>query len=98
MLTGMVDSDDVPDKLCHKCGEWLPATDEFFPKLPNGRLHAPCKACVAERRRKVSAQKPCCVPGCNKPRYHWRFARCWEHRHYAVKGRQQYEERKAAQL
>jgi len=73
---------DVAELLCHQCGEWWPATDEYFPRLPNGKLHSPCKACTDEHRRFVTALKPCCVPGCTNPRYHWRYARCWEHRLY----------------
>ncbi len=71
-----------PEKLCNKCGYWWAATNEFFPRLPNGSFHSPCKACVDERRQEVAKTKPCCVPGCNNPRYHWRYARCWEHRAY----------------
>lgn len=73
---------DVPEKRCLKCGEYWPETDEFFPRLPNGHLHGPCKACIDERRREVAATKPCVIPGCTNPRYHWRYARCWEHRAY----------------
>lgn len=73
---------DVPEKLCHKCGEYWPATEEFFYRSVEGYLRSPCKACTDDHRRTVTALKPCCVPGCTNPRYYWRYARCWEHRSY----------------
>lgn len=78
---------DTPEKLCHKCGEHWPATDEFFYRSTRNRsnFRSPCKACIDEKRRETGAVKPCCIPGCNKPRYHWRYARCYEHRQYATK-------------
>ena len=74
--------DGVLWKLCGKCGEWWIASTEFFPRLPNGSFHSPCRACTDERRREMAATKPCAVKGCTNPRYHWRYARCWEHRQY----------------
>jgi len=74
--------EEAAEKICLKCKEPWPATDQFFGRLPNGRLHGPCKACVDDRRREMAATTPCCVPGCTNPRYHWRYARCWEHRLY----------------
>jgi hypothetical protein len=73
---------DVPEKFCHKCGECLPATDEYFQRRANGRFYSPCKLCMDEQRLTLFETKPCCVPGCKNPRYHWRYARCWEHRAY----------------
>lgn len=36
-----------PVKHCPRCGQWLPADNEFFPR--NGeRLHSWCKACWSE--------------------------------------------------
>ncbi len=38
-----------PVKCCSRCGEWLPADTEFFPR--NGpRLSSWCKACWSERK------------------------------------------------
>jgi len=74
--------EEEPYKYCAKCDDWWPETDDFFSRLPNGRLHGPCKACIDDQRRKMAANTPCCVPGCTNPRYHWRYARCWQHRLY----------------
>ena len=72
----------VQEKLCLRCGEYWPETDEYFPRRKNGRLYSPCKCCIDERRLDMSETKSCVVPGCTNPRYHWRYARCWEHRQY----------------
>lgn len=64
------------EKFCRQCQEWWPATDEFFYRSArSGNFRSPCKACIADHRRKTWKEKPCCVPGCNQPRYHWRYAR-----------------------
>ncbi len=74
--------EDEPQKKCHKCGEFWPETDEFFPRLVTGKLNGTCRACIDDRRHELAETKTCCVPGCNQPRYYWRYARCWEHRRY----------------
>ncbi len=79
-VTRIVDGE--VEKFCHKCSEWWPATDEYFYRSTCKNLRSPCKACIDEKRREL-ASKPCCVPGCNQPRYHWRYARCYEHRLWA---------------
>lgn len=79
----MRDTEFGPEKFCNQCQEWWPATDEFFFKSSKGYLRSPCKACIDDKRRKTNALKPCCVPGCNNPRYHWRFSRCKQHQQEA---------------
>lgn len=76
--------DGTIEKLCRKCGEWWPATDEFFFRNPRNKVNfrSPCKACIAEKRQQTNAVKPCCVPGCTNPRYSWRYSRCYEHRYH----------------
>lgn len=84
--------DDAPEKLCHKCGEYWPATGEFFYRLRGQWYHSPCKACQEEQRQARSAVTPCCVPGCTNPRHRSRSgryaSRCYEHRQYIVKRRE----------
>jgi hypothetical protein len=58
--------DDEAEKLCRKCGEWWPATTEFFHRSAIGNLRSPCKACIDEKRREL-VTKPCCVEGCEQP-------------------------------
>lgn len=78
--------DGETEKFCRVCKEWWPADDEFFPRSPRdkSRFRSPCKCCIDERRRATNETKPCCVPGCNNPRYSWRYSRCWEHRYGQV--------------
>lgn len=57
------------EKLCRVCGEWWPATTEFFYIQHGKYLTSPCKACQAEQRERDNAGKPCAVPGCNQPRH-----------------------------
>lgn len=73
------------EKQCGKCGEWLPATQEFF-YCSRGSLRSPCKACIAEQRQETNRDAICCVPGCNQPRRVSRngvrhYSRCDEHQH-----------------
>lgn len=81
-------TDDAPEKLCLKCGECWPATEEFFFRAVKGYLRSPCKACIAEKKVATNAVKPCCVPGCTNPRYQNKNGvythRCWEHRYYVA--------------
>lgn len=73
------------EKLCHKCGEYWPKTDEFFPRCVEGYLYSPCKACNEEQRRARNAVEPCCIPGCSNPRHAYYTSRCYEHRYHAMK-------------
>lgn len=43
---------DTPMKRCPKCGEWKPATEEYFYRADDrpGGLRTPCKTCAASRR------------------------------------------------
>ena len=71
-------------KLCHKCGdEWM-ESDEFFPRNMRGTLVSPCWACWHEQRHETNRTKPCCYPGCTKPRENEEKTRCYEHRYYAL--------------
>lgn len=74
-------------KQCHKCGEWWPATKEFFYSMPRrpDKLRSPCKACIDEQRAASSKTRPCAYPGCDQTRYHWRASYCYEHRYHARK-------------
>lgn len=74
----------VVEKKCRKCGEWLPATDEFFFRY-KGKLGSPCKACQGEQRRERNQQMTCCIAGCNNPRRGDYSARCEEHQYYQRK-------------
>lgn len=67
--------------LCKKCGESLPATEEFFyaQKTTFGyTLNSPCIACIAEKRLDL-AGGPCIEPGCTGTRASHRRPRCLEH-------------------
>ncbi|MAS33532.1 MAG: hypothetical protein CL610_05970 [Anaerolineaceae bacterium] len=72
-------------KRCSKCGEQWPATTEFFYfDRQYDTLRNPCIACVEEKRKETNATTPCCVAGCDKPRYvgrsgNRRYSRCTEH-------------------
>lgn len=74
------------EKLCLQCGDYWPETVEFFPHTAGGGFSSPCKACISETRQRVTSQRPCIVPGCGKPRYHWRRSRCYEHRDIKIEG------------
>ena len=86
-------------RFCRKCGEWWPDTEEFFYRSVRGGLRSPCKACIAEKKQQTNATKPCCVPGCNNPRYQRKSGvydhRCWEHRYWKHVGKAKREARKA---
>lgn len=59
----------MKEKYCHKCGEWWPATTEFFWRsTKSGKLTSPCKACIAEQRDAMNAATPCAIPQCDAPR------------------------------
>jgi hypothetical protein len=48
----LIDAPEGPEKLCGKCGEYWPATVEFF-KLSDkyiGGVYHSCRACEAETR------------------------------------------------
>lgn len=71
------------EKRCGKCGEYLPMTREYW-IYKGDQPGSPCKACQQERRLAINQAKPCCVPGCNKPRHisssgQARYSRCIEH-------------------
>jgi len=71
------------ERLCDKCGEWLPATEEFF-VCRRGSLQGPCIACREEKRLITNLTTACCVEGCDKPRHVGkrgcqRYSRCTEH-------------------
>ena len=72
-------------RVCGKCGESLPDTEEFFYwNEKHDALRSPCKACIQEKRYETNVAKPCCVPGCTNPRYKnrsglYRDSRCREH-------------------
>lgn len=81
--------DGEQHRLCGKCGEWWPDTDEFFYRhYRRGARRSPCKACIAEQKQMTNATQPCCVPGCNNPRHRRKSGvyahRCYEHRYYVM--------------
>lgn len=73
------------EKLCHKCGECWPATDEFFSRdSGTGNLKSPCKACQMDQWHAHNATAPCSVEGCNEPRRRTKngtanYTRCDKH-------------------
>lgn len=79
--------DGETEKLCLKCGEWWPATTEFFYRAhKGGYLRSPCKACISEQKQLTNQSRPCCVPGCSNPRHRRKSGvydhRCYEHRYH----------------
>jgi hypothetical protein len=86
--------DGLTEKLCKKCGAWWPLTREYFYGRYNAHgvytLYSPCRDCVEEHKVESFETKPCCIPGCNNPRYAPSWARCWQHRYrssYVPKGK-----------
>jgi len=73
--------EEIQEKQCLKCGEMLPADEEFFFRNKEGCLYSPCKACQAEQRAERNQTKLCCIPGCKNPRHSKHTARCQEHRY-----------------
>lgn len=72
-----VDIPETETKLCRRCGEHWPATDEFFYRSADTRrLRSPCRCCIDEKRAKTNLVKPCAHPGCNKPRCGSRSSYC----------------------
>lgn len=75
-------------RVCGKCGECLPDTEEFYYyNEKRDGFRSPCKACIQEKRYATNVAKTCCVPGCTNPRYVtrtgvYRNSRCWEHRYH----------------
>ncbi|GAB4528538.1 MAG: hypothetical protein OHK0046_47460 [Anaerolineae bacterium] len=69
------------EKFCRTCGEWWPATTEFFYwNHQHNTFRACCKACVAENGLRNLARR-CNVSGCDQPRHpSGRFALCTEHK------------------
>lgn len=45
------DDDGDLERRCSKCGEWWPASREFFYSCGRKGLHSWCKACVQENDR-----------------------------------------------
>jgi hypothetical protein len=43
---------------CTECGEFKPATTEYFLQYKNGHLRRPCKACLNKRSAKWRAENP----------------------------------------
>jgi hypothetical protein len=87
--------DDEGDKLCHKCGEYWPPTDEFFECNSNGAFKSPCKACRVERRLEAMPHKRCKIEGCDRLVGYTNWPYCKPH------GRQlarEYRQRKKEEL
>ena len=40
----------MANKVCNKCGATKPATDDYFPTMPSGRLRPCCRICRNERK------------------------------------------------
>ena len=50
-------ADYGPERLCTRCDEWWPADEEFFSRLPSGKLRSICKACrIAVDRERQEAR------------------------------------------
>lgn len=100
MMERVMPDQDVGMKLCCKCGDEWPATTEFFfrnrTKRKDGSygLYSPCKACISEQIVERSKVKPCCVPGCGKPRRVGKYFRCEEHQ---IEYQQNYRQKLKAQ-
>lgn len=69
----------ISEKYCGKCGQWWPATSEFF-QIRRGMAQLPCIACREEKRARTNAVTPCCVPGCSRPRADSKSSRCKAHK------------------
>lgn len=69
-------------RTCNRCGEELPATEDFFyaQKRASGiwTFNSPCIACQADSRLKLAGTK-CIEPGCSEPRLSHRRPRCRRH-------------------
>ena len=72
--------EEVPDKLCHQCGESLPATSEFFFNR-DGHFYSPCIACQNEKAAERNMRKKCEIDGCNNLRATSWGKRCEVHRY-----------------
>lgn len=53
------DTTNPPLKRCSKCGEWKPATKQYFPwRSQRNKLNTHCRACVATANRERRARSP----------------------------------------
>lgn len=70
--------EEVPEKLCHQCGECWPATSEFFFNR-DGHFYSPCIACQNEKTAQRNMRKKCVIEGCNNHRATGYSKRCGAH-------------------
>jgi hypothetical protein len=50
MTNAAPDTEYATEQRCARCGEWLPADEEFFRTMPHGRLQSWCRLCESAAR------------------------------------------------